>query len=293
VVEYEGRELFEVDILPDFETGNENINLEFDTLIAAIPEEPYGNRSCYYHLEGKPCAFCILGEKKIDLGPPYLVQAYEAIRNEAAREPQVLLTGGTESAEDRGLAKYIPYIEELKGRFKEARIAIEAAPPMNTSCLDPLIDLGMDTFAANMEFYSPECRDRLLPGKSSIPLDDYRNVLTYCNDAGVKTFSAVIAGPESETDTLNGVRFLAELGVPTNLLCVRPFPGASLENHPRVNPAWFLQLTKKAVRIMDEYGVLESLASTAGCGSCGACAMEMNFYRLMKNGQAENMLDLL
>ncbi|MEE8372458.1 MAG: radical SAM protein [Dehalococcoidia bacterium] len=293
VVEHAGKELFEVTIVPDTETGNENINLEFDTLIAAVPEEPYGMRSCCYHTAGKPCAFCVLGTKRVSLGPEDLVDEYERISIEKGAEPQVLLTGGASAARDRGLSKYEPYVRELRGRFRDSRVAIEAAPPQDVSCLDTLIDLGMDTFAANVEFFSEETRESLLPGKSAIALDEYENALAYCKSANVRTFSAVIAGPEDEAETLKGVEFLARIGVPTNLLCLRPFPGATLQNYSRVNPAWFLEVTGRAVRIMDRYGVLEDLADTAGCGSCGACAMEMNLYRLLRDGQAEGLLDSL
>lgn len=293
VVEYAGRELFEVTILPDMQTGNDNINLEFDTLIAAIPDEPYGTRSCCYHSAGNPCTFCVLGTKTVSLGPRELVAAYEKTTTNRGREPQVLLTGGTSVDEDRGLAKYTPYVKELRGGFPNSRIAIEAAPPRDVSSLDTLIGLGMDTFAANIEFFSPEARHNLLPGKSAIALDEYRDVLTYCNNAGIRTFSAVIAGPEDDAETLKGVEFLAKIGVPTNLICLRPFPGAALQDHARVNPAQFLRVTSKAVQIMDQYGLMDSLSQTAGCGSCGACAMEMNLYRLLKDGQAGDILDSL
>ncbi len=291
VVECAGKELFGVTILPSVEAGNQNVNLEFDTLIAAVPEEPYGMRSCCYHAAGRPCAFCVLGAKTVRLGPKDLVDEYERISIEKGTEPQVLLTGGASAARDRGLSKYVPYVRELRGRFRDSRVAIEAAPPQDVSCLDTLIDLGMDTFAANVEFFSKEARESLLPGKSAIALDEYESVLAYCKSANVRTFSAVIAGPEDEAETLKGVEFLARIGVPTNLLCLRPFPGATLQNHARVNPGWFLELTGRAVRIMDRYGVLEDLADTAGCGSCGACAMEMNLYRLLRDGQAEGLLD--
>ncbi|UCC60389.1 MAG: hypothetical protein JSV02_00755, partial [Dehalococcoidia bacterium] len=65
------------------------------------------------------------------------------------------------------------------------------------------------------------------------------------------------------------------------------------QDHARVNPAWFLQVTSKAVQIMDRHGVLDELSHTAGCGSCGACAMEMNLYRLLRDGQARELLDSL
>lgn len=293
VIECAGKELFEVTILPDTETGNENVNIEFDTLIAAIPEEPYGMRSCCYHRAGVPCAFCVLGTKRVNMGPKDLVEAYSRISVERGVEPQVLLTGGTSADRDRGLAKYVPYVRELRSHFGEARIAIEAAPPQEVSCLDTLIDLGMDTFAPNVEFFSTEARDSLLPGKSAIALDEYKDALAYCNNADVRTFSAVITGPEDKAETLKAVEFLAGIGVPTNLLCLRPFHGAALQNHAKVNPAWFLEVTNEAVRIMDRYGVLEDLSHTAGCGSCGACAMEMNLYRISRNAKSGDDYSLL
>ena len=285
VVEYSGKELFEIAIRPDIETGNDNINLEFETLIAAIPQKPYGFRSCYYHSTGKPCAFCILKKKKIHLGPADLVKAYEKAATKRGREPQVLLTAGNSGSKDRGLSKYVPYVKELRRHFKKAKIAIEAAPPKDTSLLDSLIDSGIDTFAANIEFYSSASRDRLLPGKSEIPLEEYTKAFEHCHKSKINTFSALIAGPETQRDTLRGVEFLAKTGVPTNLICLRPFPGSDIETHSRVNPARFLEVTKKALKIMERYDVLDDLASTTGCGSCGACAMEMNLYRLLKSNK--------
>jgi biotin synthase-like enzyme len=285
MIEYAGKEFFKVTILPDKETVNKNINLEFDTLIAAIPRKPYGIRNCHYHSIGKPCAFCVLAKKQIDLGPTDLVSAYAKIAEKSGEEPQVLLTGGTDFTRDRGLAKYAPYVKELRNNFGKAKIAIEASPPKDVHSLDNLIDLGMDTFAANIEFYSRKARTELLPGKSEIELEEYEKVLDYCKEAGVKTFSALIAGPEDDTSILKGVEFLSAIGTPTNFICLRPFPGASLENNPRVNPAWFLEITRKANMIMGQYDVMQALANTAGCGSCGGCSMEMNLYRLINNGE--------
>ena len=285
IIEYAGKEFFKVIILPDTETGNRNINLEFETLIAAIPRKPHGTRNCHYHSIGKPCAFCVLTKKEINLGPAELVTAYSSIAENTGVEPQVLLTGGTDFTRDRGLSKYIPYVKELRNNFREAKIAIEASPPKDVHSLDSLIELGMDTFAANIEFYSRKAREELLPGKSEIGLEEYEEVLGYCKEAGVKTFSAQIAGLEDGASTLKGVEFLSKIGTPTNFICLRPFPGACLENNPRVNPAWFLEITRKANVIMGQYDVMQALANTAGCGSCGGCSMEMNLYRLIKNGE--------
>lgn len=293
VIEYGGKEFFEVSVLPEMETGNKNVNFEFETLIAAIPEKPYGIRNCYYHSIGKQCAFCILTRKRIHIGPKNLVEAYATITQKRGMEPQVLLTGGTGFAIDRGLLKYVPYVRELRNNFSKARIAIEASPPQDVSSVDTLVNLGIDTFAANIEFFSRKNRERLLPGKSEIELDEYKEVLSYCGKANVKTFSALIAGPENERDTLKGVEYLCRIGVPTNLLCLRPFPGSRLENYPRINPARFLKVTKKAVMIMDQHGLIENLSNTAGCGSCGACSMEMNLYRLLKNNEGRDFCDFI
>ncbi len=284
VVEYAGKDLFSVDFLPDVDTGNPNLSLEFNTLIAAIPNEPHGKRSCDFHATGTPCAFCALEDKQIDLGPEDLVSSYRSVTAQTGVAPQVLLTGGTSQEPDRGLSKYLPYVEALRSAYPDARVAVEASPPQVPALLQPLIDAGMDTFAANLEFYSHRTRVELLPGKSGMGLAEYAASLAYCRDAGLRTFSAVIAGPESEPDTLRAVEFLASVGTPTNFLCLRPFPGAALANQPRVNPAWFLKMSGQANTIMDSHGLLDDLACTAGCGSCGACSMEMNLYRL---GRAE------
>jgi biotin synthase-like enzyme len=168
---------------------------------------------------------------------------------------------------------------------------VEAAPPQEPSCLDNLLDSGLDTFAANIEFFSPETRRGLLPGKIEINFDEYENVFAYCQKAKVKTFSALIAGPEHKKDTFRGVAYLARIGVPANLICLRPFPGSRIENHPRANPAWFLKVTKKALMIMEHYDVLDDLARTSGCGSCGGCSMEMNLYRLLKADSSKELHD--
>lgn len=291
-IEYDGKEFFEVAVLPEIETGSKNINSEFETLIAAIPEEPYGMRNCYYHSIGKPCGFCILTRKRVHLGPKDLVEAYNRVTQIRGREPQVLLTGGTGSATDRGLSQYVPYIAALRSSFPQARTAIEAAPPKDVYSVDTLIALGIDTFSANIEFFSKKTRKKLLPGKSEIGLEEYKKVLGYCEKAGVKTFSALIAGPEAEEDTLQGVEYLSGIGVPTNLLCLRPFPGSRIGNHPRTSPARFLKVTKEANMIMDQSGLLESLSEAAGCGSCGACSMEMNLYRLSRNSEGEDFYDI-
>jgi hypothetical protein len=44
---------------------------------------------------------------------------------------------------------------------------------------------------------------------------------------------------------------------------------------------------------MERYAVLDGLSSTAGCGSCGGCSMEMNLIRLLKNNKDKELYNFM
>jgi len=281
IVEYKGVKLFTISIIPETKVGNNSINLEFETLIAALPQSPNGVRTCFYQEIKKACAFCALKKSKIPLNPSALALAYAKVFKKTGRRPQILLTGGNDFSIDRGLAKFIPYIEKVRTVDRKVKIAIEASPPKDVVELKKLANLKIDTFSANLELYSDNCRNEFLPGKSEIKINEYKKIFNYCKENKIKTFSVLIAGLEDGKDTLIGAKYLSNIGVPTNLLCLRPFPGSILENHRKINPAWFLAITKKVIAAMDKKKLLRKLSRTSGCGSCGACSMEINIYRVM------------
>jgi uncharacterized radical SAM superfamily protein len=291
IVEYNGIKLFRVSLVPEVKIENQNVNMDFETLIAAIPQIPNSTRACYYQEIKKACAFCALKRDKIMLSPKTLLAAYKQALKKTGRRPKILLTGGNDFSLDRGLSKYIPYVKEVREFDGKAKIAIEAAPPKELENMKKLANLKIDTFSANLEVYSDKSRNEFLPGKSEIKINEYKNIFNYNKKNGVKVFSVLIAGLEDEQDTLDGIRYLSEIGVPTNLLCLRSFPGSSLENRERINPVWFLGITKKAIYMMDKKGLTNKLSETSGCGSCGACSMEMNLYRLVKK-YGKNVLNI-
>jgi biotin synthase-like enzyme len=290
-IEYDGIKLFGVSLVPEIKTGNKNVNMDFETLIAAIPQIPNSTRACYYQGISKACAFCALKKDKIMLSPKTLLSAYKQVFRKTGRRPKILLTGGNDFSPDRGLAKYIPYVKKVREFDGKAKIAIEASPPKELENMEKLANLKIDTFSANLEVYSDRFRNKFLPGKSEIKINEYKDTFNYNKKNGVKVFSVLIAGLEDEQGTLDGIRYLSEIGVPTNLLCLRSFPGASLENHEKINPMWFLRITKKAILMMDKKGLTDKLSKTSGCGSCGACSMEINLHRLAKK-YGKNVLNI-
>ncbi|OGF31651.1 hypothetical protein A2533_02775 [Candidatus Falkowbacteria bacterium RIFOXYD2_FULL_35_9] len=291
IIEFDGIKLFRVSLVPEIKIRNQNVNMDFETLIAAIPQIPNSIRGCCYQEVKKACAFCALKKDKIMLSPTTLLSAYKQVINKTGRRPKILLTGGNNFSLDRGLAKYIPYLKKLREFDGKVKIAIEASPPKELENMKKLANLKLDTFSANLEVYSDRFRNEFLPGKSEIKVNEYKNIFNYNKANGVKVFSVLIAGLENEQDTLDGIRYLSEIGVPTNLLCLRSFPGSSLENRERINPVWFLGITKKAILLMDKKGLTNKLSKTSGCGSCGACSMEMNLHRLTKK-YGKNILNI-
>jgi radical SAM protein (TIGR04043 family) len=231
-----------------------------------------------YESRRKACKFCAIGQS-LAAGRTIAHKTPEQLA-EVARAAVLLdgvkhmvMTTGTPPGEDRG-AKVLT----------ESAFAIKAAVslPLQGQCEPPDDDrwfgrmhaAGIDTLGMHLEAVSTEVRERLMPGKATVPVKRYLEAFT----ASVRVFGRgqvstyILAGlGDSREDILGMCEMLVALGVYPFVVPFVPIAGTPLEDHPAPDAAWMKSILEP-LGAMVVKGGMRSGDIKAGCGKCGACS---------------------
>jgi radical SAM protein (TIGR04043 family) len=188
----------------------------------------------------------------------------------------MVLTTGTPPTPDRGAQVLV-----------DSAFAIRAAVdiPIQAQCEPPGGELGdhwfarmkaagIDTLGMHLETVTPEVRERVMPGKASVPLDRYMESF----EAAVAVFGRgqvstyILAGlGDSREAILAMCERLVAIGVYPFVVPFVPISGTPLEDHPAPSPE-FMKSVLEPLGAMVSAGGLRSADIKAGCGKCGACS---------------------
>jgi radical SAM protein (TIGR04043 family) len=133
---------------------------------------------------------------------------------------------------------------------------------------------GIDTLGMHLEVVTPLLRERIMPGKSGVPMSRYMEAFK----AAVAVFgrgqvsSYILAGlGDSAEAILTTSRELIELGVYPFVVPFVPISGTPLEDHPAPTPEFMKSVLQPLGAMLAAAG-LRSSDIKAGCGKCGACS---------------------
>jgi radical SAM protein (TIGR04043 family) len=231
-----------------------------------------------YENRRKACQFCAIGQS-LAAGRTIARKTPEQLA-EVARAAVLLdgvrhmvMTTGTPNLTDRGAAVLC-----------ESAFAIRAAVdiPLQGQCEPPDDDIwfermkaaGIDTIGMHLEAVGPAVRQRIMPGKASVPVERYLTAF----DAAVRVFghgqvsTYILAGLGDSVGTiLQMSERLIALGVYPFVVPFVPISGTPLEG---VAPptADFMQQILVPLGQMLKHAGLRSADIKAGCGRCGACS---------------------
>ena len=111
--------------------------------------------------------------------------------------------------------------------------------PLSAATVKRLVSAGVLEFAYNIEVFNERCRQKYMPGKGAIPLEDYlaalkitRNILDNSRypDELKSVRSLIIVGLEPYQNMIDGIRELIQNDIEPVLSIFRPLPGTPLEN---------------------------------------------------------------
>jgi len=242
---------------------------------------PFNKLACFYHERsvhfffsnecalkgtGGDCKFCNINSTKDhfqehnvffksarQLGEVYA----EAFRQGYANHAR--LTGGF-IPERREVDYYLDVAEEFKERTgqKELHGLAVIGAPKDLSIIDKYKEAGWSNLSINIEIWNEKIFDVICPGKSKL-FGGWKNWLRALEYAvGVfgkgNVRSSIVSGLEPKDEMLEGVEYLASIGVIAFPGPWIPNPGSALEGHRTPEASWHYDVIRKSAAIYEKHG---------------------------------------
>lgn len=231
-----------------------------------------------YESRRKACKFCAIGQS-LAAGRTIARKTPEQLA-EVARAAVLLdgvkhmvLTTGTPPTPDRGAQILCESAFAIRAAV-DLPIQAQCEPPDDDRWFERMKASGIDTLGMHLEVVTPELRERIMPGKASVPSARYmaafRAAVAVFGRGQVSTY--ILAGLGDTADAiLAASRELIDIGVYPFVVPFVPISGTPLEDHPAPTPA-FMQSVLAPLGAMLSAAGMRSADIKAGCGKCGACS---------------------
>jgi radical SAM protein (TIGR04043 family) len=231
-----------------------------------------------YESRRKSCKFCAIGQS-LAAGRTIARKTPEQLA-EVARAAVLLdgvkhmvLTTGTPNATDRGAQILCESAFAIKAAV-DLPIQGQCEPPDDDRWFPRMQAAGIDTLGMHLEVVTPEVRERIMPGKASVPVSRYMTAF----EAAVGVFGRgqvstyILAGlGDTRESILETCARLLSFGVYPFVVPFVPISGTPLEDHPAPTPAFMKSILEPLGRMVTAAN-LRSSDIKAGCGKCGACS---------------------
>jgi radical SAM protein (TIGR04043 family) len=231
-----------------------------------------------YESRRKSCKFCAIGQS-LAAGRTIARKTPEQLA-EVARAAVLLdgvkhmvLTTGTPPTPDRGAQILCDSAVAIKAAVN-LPIQAQCEPPDHDHWFERMKASGIDTLGMHLEVVTPAVRERIMPGKASVPMSDYMSAFK----AAVAVFGRgqvstyILAGLGDTAKAIIDIsRELVAMGVYPFVVPFVPISGTPLEDHPAPTPEFMRSLLAPIGKMLGEAG-LRSADIKAGCGKCGACS---------------------
>lgn len=211
---------------------------------------------CIFKRERLSCHFCNLPEQNeyYNINDIFEVIDY-CLENVKFRH--FLIGGGTYSFE--GGWNIVTKISRHIRNKCSKDIYLMSIPPTDVTVLDSLKEAGITEIAFNIEIFNPTLRKLLMPGKGSIPLEQYFTAFEYAvklwgNSGNVR--SLLIYGFDNDDYFLAGINKLCALGVEPIVSIFRPLSGTILENENPPITSDIFSIYEKCRCITENYSLI-------------------------------------
>ena len=231
-----------------------------------------------YQSRTRTCQFCAIGQS-LAAGrtiahktPEQLAEvALAAVRLDGVKH--MVMTTGTPPTPDRGARVLVDSARAIRAAV-DLPIQAQCEPPDTDAWFARMRDAGVDTLGMHLEAVSPAVRDRIMPGKASVPVARYMESFAAAVDVfgrgQVSTY--ILAGlGDTREDILAMCETLLALGVYPFVVPFVPISGTPLEDHPAPSPEFMRAVLQPLGEMVSEAN-LRSSDIKAGCGKCGACS---------------------
>ncbi len=231
-----------------------------------------------YQSRTKTCQFCAIGQS-LAAGRTIAHKTPEQLA-EVARAAVLLdgvkhmvMTTGTPNATDRGAAVLCESAFAIKASI-DLPIQAQCEPPDSDRWFERMRASGIDTLGMHIEAVTPAIRERIMPGKASVPLERYMAAF----EAAVPIFGRgqvstyILAGlGDTKEAILDMCAQLIARGVYPFVVPFVPISGTPLEDHATPSPMFMHEILSPLARML-KAADMRGDAIKAGCGKCGACS---------------------
>jgi radical SAM protein (TIGR04043 family) len=232
----------------------------------------YGRRST-------SCQFCAIGEslaagrtinRKL---PEHLAEvARAAVLLDQVKH--MVMTTGTPNFTDRGAALLCESAFAVKSAVPTLPIQVQCEPPDDPAWLQRMKDAGADALGMHLEAVTPEVRQRIMPGKAEVSMDEYfvrfAEAVAVFGRGQVSTY--ILAGlGDTVQAILETCERLVALGVYPFVVPFVPISDTPLAHQPPPAATFMREILVPLGRMLSE-AQLRSSDIKAGCGRCGACS---------------------
>ena len=245
-------------------------------------------QSCIrYESRKKTCQFCSIGQS-LAAGRTIVRKTPEQLAEVAKAAVELdgikhmVMTTGTPATNDRGAQILAESCRAVKAAIN-IPIQVQCEPPEDDIWHQRMADAGADALGMHLEAVTQEVRQRIMPGKASVPLEKYFSSF----EAAVKVFghgqvsTYILAGLGDTADAiLEMSERLCALGVYPFVVPFVPISGTPLESHPAPTSEFMVSILKPLGKMIVQSG-MASEKIKAGCGRCGACSA-LSIYEKLK-----------
>jgi len=240
-------------------------------------------QTCVRYDEAERCRFCAI-EKSLEAGSTIAVKTPAQIAEvaKAAHEldgiTQMVMTTGTSNGRDRGATHLARCVRAVRAVLPDLAIQVQCEPPADLQTITDLYEAGARSIGIHVESMDDDVRRRWMPGKSSVPLDEYRaawrEAVRVFGHNQVSTYLLVGLG-EDPDEMVEAAQELVDMGVYPFVVPFRPLAGTLATDVDQVPPppAEVLQdVTRRVAHALMEAG-MHGADQAAGCAACGACSV--------------------
>jgi radical SAM protein (TIGR04043 family) len=231
-----------------------------------------------YESRRKACKFCAIGQS-LAAGRTVARKTPEQLA-EVARMAVLLdgvkhmvLTTGTPPGDDRGAQVLTDSAFAIKAAV-DLPLQGQCEPPDDDRWFGRMRAAGIDTLGMHLEAVTPAVRERMMPGKATVPVDRYLSAF----EGAVRVFGRgqvstyILAGlGDTREEILAMCERLIGLGVYPFVVPFVPISGTPLEDHPAPEALWMRSILEP-LGAMVSAARMRSSDIKAGCGKCGACS---------------------
>ncbi|KXF57063.1 radical SAM protein [Rhodococcus sp. SC4] len=242
-------------------------------------------QTCIRYDPAQRCRFCSI-EASLQSGSTIAVKKPEQLAEvaEAAVRldgvTQMIMTTGTSAAKDRGARHLARCVAAVKAVAPNLAIQVQCEPPGDLATIADLRDAGADSIGIHVESLDDEVRRRWMPGKATVPLDEYRaawrEAVRVFGRNQVSTYLLVGLG-EDPDELVAGAAELIDMGVYPFVVPFRPLAGTlAVEDGAQApSPALLADVTSRVAKEL-QAGGMRGADQKAGCAACGACSVLQN-----------------